>query len=289
MKPAPFIYERPTSIEAALALLADGQYDTKILAGGQSLVPMMNFRVARPERLIDINALRNLDYIRREDDELVIGALVRHAEVKNAAVVRLCAPIIIAAYDRVAHGPVRNRGTLAGNLCHADPASEMSCLMLALDATLVVRSIAGERRIPAAGFFKDVYQTALEPHEMLIEIRIPLDTGRRGWGFHEVSLRRGDFALACACALMTIAEGTIATVAIGVAGIANRALRLRNVESLLVGKLPSPVLFADVANAAADNVDLGDRQVPSDYRRHLVKILTRRALLDASVRAGNQR
>lgn len=286
MKPAPFIYERPNTVQAALGLLADGRFDTKILAGGQSLVPMMNFRLIQPERLVDINALPDLNYIRREDDELVLGALARHSDVKASALVRGSVPLIAAAYEWVAHGPVRNRGTLAGNLCHADPASEMPSLMLALGAKLVVRSAAHERHIDAEAFFKGVYTTAVEPTELLMEIRIPLVNEPRGWGFHEVSVRKGDFAFASVCALMTIDRSVISTVAIAAAGVCDRALRLRSVESALIGSAPTAASFVDAARTGLNDIEIaGDARASAEYRRNLVQVLTRRALVDASMRA----
>jgi carbon-monoxide dehydrogenase medium subunit len=286
VKPAPFVFEQPTTLQAALVLLGDGRNETKILAGGQSLVPMMNRRMARPERLIDINALRELDYIRREGEELAIGALTRHAQVKGSTLVRACAPIIPAAYEWVAHGPVRNRGTLAGNLCHADPSAEMPSVMLALNATFVVRSIGGQRRIGADAFFRGIHETALEHDEMLVEVRVPICSLRQGWGFHEVSLRKGDFAYGCACALMTVAGGVIASVAVGAAGIADRALRLSSVEAALVGREPSAARFVEAVKLATDKVEaLEDSRGQAEYRSDLIRILAKRALQDASDRA----
>ena len=189
MKPAAFAYERPSSIAAALDLLALDDIETRILAGGQSLVAMMNLRFARPARLIDINRLPDLNYIRREGDELAIGALARHADIKASALVAQCCPLMHIAYEWVAHGTVRNRGTLCGNLCHADPASEMPAVALAVGATMVLRSKSGERRVAAADFFQGLYSTATRSDEMLVEVRVPVAPAGQKAGFAEVSMR----------------------------------------------------------------------------------------------------
>ncbi|MEO1160645.1 MAG: FAD binding domain-containing protein, partial [Pseudomonadota bacterium] len=186
MKPAAFEYECPTDLKAVLAFLGAGT-DTRILAGGQSLVPMMNFRMATPERLIDINRLPDLDYIREEDGDIVIGALARHGDIKASKLVAEHLPLISEAYNWIAHAAVRNRGTLCGNLCHADPASEMPAVMQVLGASMVASKLSGSRHIAAKDFFNGTYETALEPDEMLTEVRIPKPGPAMGWGFEEVA------------------------------------------------------------------------------------------------------
>jgi aerobic carbon-monoxide dehydrogenase medium subunit len=214
MKPAAFAYERPSSVAAVLDLLAQDDDGTKIIAGGQSLVAMMNLRLARPGRLIDINRLPELDYIRRDGDEIAIGALVRHADVKASPLIAQACPLMHIGYEWVAHGAVRNRGTLCGNLCHADPASEMPAVALAVGATMVMRSKRGERRIAAADFFQGLYTTAVRADEMLIEVRVPVAPAGQKAGFAEVSMRKGDFAWALAAVLLTVADGKITQVEI---------------------------------------------------------------------------
>lgn len=214
MKPAPFDYARPTSIGAALQLLSERSPAAKILAGGQSLVPMMNFRVVRPDRLIDINRISELDYLRVEGSDLVIGALCRHTTLKESDILKQACPMMRAAYEWVAHGPVRNRGTLCGNLCHADPASEMPAVVLAADAVMVLQSSKTKRTVPAGQFFIGQYETATADDEILVEVRIPVAPKSRGWGFHEVNVRKGDFAIVAAAATLQVATANVQAVSI---------------------------------------------------------------------------
>jgi aerobic carbon-monoxide dehydrogenase medium subunit len=282
MKPAPFEYERPASLDAVLALLASRRGQAKIIAGGQSLVPMMNFRVAQPELLVDINRVGGLDYQRVEGNELAIGALSRHATLAASEVVAKACPLMHAAYEWVAHGPVRNRGTLCGNLCHADPASEMPAVVQAVDATLVLRSSSGERKVAAAGFFVGLYETAVRADEMLVEVRIPVAPAGQGWGFHEVSVRKGDFAIVAACATLQIKAGAVSAAAIAVAGCGAHAQRLRGVEQTLVGRKPDATVLSEAAASAAAAVNPGsDMHGNAEYRRDLVRALVARALADA--------
>ena len=283
MKPAEFDYTRPADLNAVLALLAEGG-ETRILAGGQSLVPMMNLRLARPGRLVDINRLQGLDHIRLDGGHLVIGALARHADVMAAPLVARHAPLMHAAYEWVAHAAVRNRGTLCGNLCHADPASEMPAVMLACEATLVARSRSGERRISAADFFIGPFTTALRSDEMLVEVRVPVRATAEGHGFHEVSQRRGDFAWASVAVLMRCAGDRVQHVAIAVAGVDTCALRLHGVEAALIGAVADAAAFERAGTAAAAAVNPpNDVMTPAAYRRDLVRALVPRALADAAL------
>lgn len=289
MKPAHFDYARPRTLDEVLHLLASRPGDAKLIAGGQSLVPMMNFRFARPELLIDVNALTDLDYHRREGDALCIGALTRHVTLRDSALVRELCPLMAEAYRHVAHVAVRNRGTLCGNLCHADPASEMPAVMLATEATLVVQGLSGRRQVPAADFFQGVYATALEPDEMLVEVRIPVGQARLGHGFEEVSVRKGDYALTLVASLLGIRNGRIEMAAVALAGVADRAMRVPTLEAGLLGKMPSDALFANVGAAASlalipADVDHAD----AEYRRDLIRTLVPRALTRAAERAAFQ-
>jgi carbon-monoxide dehydrogenase medium subunit len=281
MKPAPFTYERPDSLSATIQLLSEHKSEAKVLAGGQSLVPMMNFRMARPEFLIDINRLKELDYHRVERSELVIGALARHAALRASAVVRDACPLMAEAYRHVAHGPIRNRGTLCGNLCHADPASEMPAVALAVNAAFVVRSTRGDRRVAAKDFFRGVYETAVEADELLVEVRIPVAKKGQGWSFQEVSIRKGDFALVGVAATVMVAGGKIESAALSVCGVGDRASRLSSVEKTLVGA-DCKQTFAGAAKAAASAVD-PQQDVNADpaYRRDLVRTLVIRTLAEA--------
>lgn len=287
MKPAPFTYNRPDSVDGVLALLAEHQSDAKILAGGQSLVPMMNFRMARPEQLVDINHLKDLNYHRVDGGELVIGALTRHTTLRESAVVKAALPLMSEAYLHVAHGPIRNRGTLCGNLCHADPASEMPAVALATDAVFVLRKKGGERRVAAKDFFKGIYETATQADEMLTEVRIPVAPKGQGWSFHEVSVRKGDFAMAGVGVTVTLSGGKIATVAIALCGIGDTALRLSSVEASLVGATPDAATFAKAAaDAAAAIKPQSDVNADPAYRRDLVQTLVAKALAEAAGRAA---
>jgi aerobic carbon-monoxide dehydrogenase medium subunit len=283
MKPAAFVYERPSSLAGVLALLAQGDEASKIIAGGQSLVPMMNLRIARPARLIDINTVPGLNYIRQEGNEIAIGALARHAEIKDSALVAQACPLMHKAYEWVAHTAVRNRGTLCGNLCHADPASEMPAVALAVGATMVLRSQLGERRVAAADFFKGIYSTVARTDEMLAEVRVPVAPAGQKAGFAEVSMRRGDFAWALAAVLMTVNSGKVSYVAIAVAGVGDKACRLPSVEAAITGHPANASTFAHAGELAQAAVNpYGDAAISAQYRKDLVRVLVARALAEAA-------
>lgn len=289
MKPASFEYFSPRTLDEAIVLLARHGEDAKILAGGQTLVPMMNLRFAQPRRIIDINRVPDLDYIRPEGDEIAIGALVRHNSIlESDDVGRLC-PLLTEAYGFVANPTVRNRGTLCGNLAHSDPASEMPALMLALDATLVVRSAGGARRVPAREFFIGLYTTAISPGELLIEVRVPVLSPNTGYAIEEMAVRKGDLALAGVVAIMTVANARIAKVSVAFFGVTDRAVRLPAIDAKLVGARPSDELFGAVGAAAATAIDISaDGESDLAYRRDLIRILTTRALSTALERAIKQ-
>lgn len=285
MKPSAFHYERPTDLQAALALLASGD-DTRVLAGGQSLVPMMNYRLAQPECLIDINRLSVLDYIREESDVITIGALARHAAIKSSDLINAHVPIIAEAYDWIAHAAVRNRGTLCGNLCHADAASEMPAIMQILEAEFVLSKVEISRVIAAGDFFLGMYETAIAADEMLTEVRIPKPAEKTGWGFEEVAMRRGDYAWCTVVAMLQIRDGKINAPRIALAGVNDCATRLGEAEAALAGQSPDPSLFAAVADAAANAARPGDSAAASaEYKRDLIRALLPRVLDQAVARA----
>jgi len=287
MKPAAFAYERPESLDAVLKLLSGRRGRAKIIAGGQSLVPMMNFRVLQPELLVDINRVPDLDYHRVEAGELRIGALCRHTTLRDSALVRQACPLMHEAYQWVAHGPVRNRGTLCGNLCHADPASEMPAVALAVDATMLLRNSTGERTVPADQFFRGVYETAAREDEMLVEVRVPLAPKGQGWGFHELSVRKGDFAIVAAAATLRLDGGKVSEAAIALAGCGSHALRPSQVEQTLIGRTPDDSVLAEVAAACAAAINpASDIHGTAEYRRDLARALVARALRDARGRCG---
>lgn len=284
MKPANFEYLRPASLQEALKLLDSDAGDVRVIAGGQSLVAMMNLRLARPDVLVDINHISELHYHTREGETLRIGALARHAELAASPLVSEMAPLMASAYKHVAHHTVRNRGTLAGNLCHADPASEMPAVILALDGELVLRSVRGERVVAAKDFFLGPYSTSMEAGELLVEIRVP--QRKTGYGFEEVSIRQGDFALTLVASTLSVQQGKIQAAAIAYAGVGAHAIRVPEVEQILIGQAPSEALFAKAAAAAASQIEPGsDTHADSEYRKDLIRTLTPRALQHAAATA----
>jgi carbon-monoxide dehydrogenase medium subunit len=285
MKPPPFEYLRPVDLGGVLAALAQDSEMTKVLAGGQSLIPMMNLRMVAPKRVVDINRVPGLNRIEIDGDRLVIGALARHTDVLASATVRQHAPLLIAAYRHVAHRPIRNRGTIGGNLAHADPASEVPAVMLALDAEMVLHSRSGERRVPAGGFFLGVFETAARADELLTEIRIPLAAASRRWGFEEMSQRQGDFALVAVAATFDVDGDRCADTHLSYAGVADHAVRVAAAEAALDGESPREAAFENAAAKAAETVNPPeDVHADASYRRDLVRALTRRALSAASSR-----
>jgi carbon-monoxide dehydrogenase medium subunit len=276
MKPAPFRYLAPAAIEEALELKRAEGDDAKFLAGGQSLVPAMNFRLAQPAALIDLNRLPGLDHVRAEGGGLRIGALARHRTIERDALVARHAPLLAEAAPHVAHPQIRNRGTLCGNLAHADPASEFPAVMLALGARMRARSSRGERWVDAGAFFKGVFTTALEPDEMLIEVELPPLAPRTGTCFLEVARRRGDYALVGAAAVVTL----------------DTAGKVASARVALCNAGETPVLVAVGDLEAAPDAVRRSIDPPSNvhataaFRRHLAGVLTRRALATALARAG---
>jgi carbon-monoxide dehydrogenase medium subunit len=286
MKPAPFRYVRAHSVDDAVAALARDS-EAKVLAGGQSLIAMMNVRAAKPECLVDINALSALDYIRVKDGGLAIGALTRHETVKSSPLVAEHCPLLAETYLWIAHRAVRNRGTYGGNLCHADPASENPAVALAVGATMVLKSAKGERTVPADDFFKGLYQTAARQDELLVEVRLPSRPKGQGWGFAEVSPRKGDFAMTAIAVTLELSGGTIKTARLAYTGIADRAIRLAAVEAAVIGKPATDETFAAAGETARKAIN-----PPSDFhadvamRRDLAATLTRRALAAAMSRCA---
>ncbi len=279
MKPAAFDYARPATLDAVLSLLADQSRETRVLAGGQSLVPMMNFRLARPEKLIDINRVTALDYIRQAGDNVAVGALARHADVMASPLVQAANPLVIEAYHWIAHHTIRARGTLCGNLCHADPASEMPAVMMAIGATMVVRSSTGERHIAADDFFTGTYSTALQAKEMLVEVQIPVRTPHESHGFAETNMRKGDYALCCVAVHAHVEGSVVKAIRIAAASVADRALRLSDVENALTGKSVTARDLARMGQLAASHPAItGDQRAPVSYKRDLLAINVARAI-----------
>lgn len=280
MKPAPFDYARPTSVEEAIALLDGGDDGAKILAGGQSLIPAMNFRLAQPSLLVDLADLDELTGIRSgADGGLWIGAMTRQRTVERSPLARDAAPLVVDAMSWVAHPQIRNRGTIGGSLAHADPAAELPAVMVALDATMVVRGADGARRVPARDFYRGLFTTALEPGELLVAVEVPPAPGGASCAFEEVARRHGDFALAgVAVALSRDDGGTVSGAAIALLGVEDVPV-LSDAGAELIGRPPRSKVIAAVADATAAALDPpGDIHATAEYRRHLAGVLTRRAL-----------
>lgn len=283
MKPASFDYIRPGSRAEIVAALAAHGDDGKILAGGQSLVAAMNFRLARPEVLVDINGTKELDYLRPSGDSLAIGALTRHAAFHKPVVPGPLGTLLAKVVRNIAHYPIRQRGTFTGSLAHADPASEWCLVATTLDAEMLIVNADGERRCRAGDFFKGTFTTAVGAQDLLAEVRLPLlDDGWRS-GFYEFSRRAGDFALAMSLAALKLEGGRITQARLGVGGVADRAIRLQTLESELTGKAPSRELFEDIASAARAAITPSeDIHASADYRSDLIRTVVLRALTEAA-------
>jgi carbon-monoxide dehydrogenase medium subunit len=283
MKPASFSYHAPTSTDEAVALLAElGPQDGRILAGGQSLVPMMAFRMARPAHLIDINGIAELAKLSVEGEVIRIGACVRHAAFDSDALTGSTGGLLREVVRNVAHYPIRTRGTFCGSVANADPASEWCCVVVALDGAVVLRSQRGTRRVPAAEFFRGVMATALQEDELVVAVDLPMLCEGTRTGFVEFSRRKGDFAVAMALAAYRLENGAIVEPRLAVGGAEPHARRLAEAEDVLRGRAPGTEVFAEAAAAAAAAVDpMEDINNTAAYRRGLVRTLAQRALENA--------
>lgn len=290
MKPAPFDYKAPGSLDEALELLAEHGDEAKLLAGGQSLVPMMNFRLAQPSLLIDCNGLRELDFIRRgADGDLRIGAMTRQRQLEREPLVERHAPLLFETIPFVAHPQIRNRGTVGGSLAHADPASELPVIALARRARLRLVRSAGERWLEARDFFVGLLATALEPDEMLAEIAVRPMPERTGWAFLEVARRHGDYAQVGVAALLSLAEdGTCSEARLVYLSVGETPMEAPRAAGLLGGQAPSDESFAAAADMAAQHeIDpAADIHATRAYKQHLARVLTVRALRRAAQRAA---
>lgn len=282
MKPAAFDYFAPESLTEALTLLRDVE-GAKVLAGGQSLVPAMNFRLTRPEALVDINRVPGLDGVSIEGDEARIGALTRHRAFEQPVIPGPLGRLTIDMAHHVGHLPIRVRGTFGGSLAHADPAAEWCLLARTLDATMVVQSTEQERRIPASKFFSTVFTSALEDGELLTEVRLPLVGSGHLVGFSEFSRRVGDFALVMIAVVVDVIDGTVNEARIGAGGVSDVPLRLSSAETALRGGRWEPTLWAEAAEAGRAEVEpFEDIHGSAEYRKDLVGALIQRACRQAT-------
>ncbi len=284
MKPASFEYYRPDSLDQALALLADRE-DAKPLAGGQSLIPAMNFRLSAPAALVDLNRLRELEGITALDAGIRIGALTRHVAIERSSLVRERAPLLAEAMPHIAHPQIRTRGTLGGSLAHADPAAELPAVMVALEATVILRGQGGERRVRAEDFFTGLFATALQPGELVVAVEIPPAPIRSGWAFEEFARRHGDYALVGVAVMVQLSDSRRCQRArIALLSVGEGPVLARGAMAALEGQ---PIDDQSIRTAAELGATI-DIEPPSDlhateaYRRQLARVLIRRALTRAT-------
>jgi carbon-monoxide dehydrogenase medium subunit len=284
MKPAPFHYHAPKTIEEAVAALAEvASDDGRVLAGGQSLVPIMAFRLARPAHLVDINGVADLSRLETAAGKLTIGACVRHTAFYDAVTEGPLGRLLSTVVQHIGHHPIRTRGTFCGSLAHADPASEWCLVAATLDAEIVATSRRGTRTMDARDFFAGIMTTALAEDELLTEVRLPILPSDTRFGFCEFSRRAGDFALAMALVTYRLKDGAIVEPRVGVGGAEPRPRRITEAEAALAGRPPGPEAFHAAADAAAAAIDpLEDVNTSADHRRDLIRTLTRRALESAA-------
>ena len=286
--PAPFEYERASSVDGAIAALKQRGPEARIIAGGHSLLPMMKLRLANPEHLIDINDLHELSYIREEGDELRIGALTRHVELLKSDLLAERFPAFRDAEQVIADPVVRNRGTIGGSLCQADAAEDLSAVCSALKGSAVIRGTQGERVVGLDEFHIGPYMTAVGDGEMLTEVRLPLRPGA-GSAHEKVERRAGDWAVAAASAALWIENGTIADAGVALSAVGPTTVHVSRAEELLRGKAPSEELFEQAGEISSEDcAPLPDGRGPVDYKRHLAGVLTKRALRRAAARAQHQ-
>jgi carbon-monoxide dehydrogenase medium subunit len=282
-----FCYHRPATVEEAVGLLAEYGSDAKVLAGGQSLVPLLALRLSHPEHLVDIGRIDGLAAVDDGPAGFTVGAAVRHADVELSPVTGRAAPLVAAAMPHIGHRAIRNRGTVCGSLAHADPAAELPAVALAADAEMVVRSAAGERTIPAADFFLGYLTSALDETELLTAVRFPSWPRSTGGSVAEVSRRHGDYALVGLAAVVGVGDGgRVERAALSFFGAGATPVRVTEAEQVLVGEHPDPAAFAEAADVVTKSIEPpGDNHATAAYRAHVAGVLTRRCLAEAAGRA----
>jgi len=281
MLPSRFEYHRPDSLEEALQLLAEHGDEAKVLAGGQSLIPVMKLRLAAPAHLIDIGRL-DMDSITEADGRLAIGALARHRDLERSDLLKARYPVMAAAAPLISDPIVRNLGTIGGSLCHADPAGDWGSVMLALEASVVLRSGRGEREMPISEFLQDTFTTALEPDEILTEVRVPQPAGSSGGTYLKMERKVGDFATVAAAIHLSLSDGTIERAGIGLTAVGTKNLRPTEAEASLAGAEPTEAAFAEAGRLAAEaSSPVTDVRGSAEYKRHIVDVYVRRGLATA--------
>jgi CO/xanthine dehydrogenase FAD-binding subunit len=289
MKPAAFDYVAPETIEAAVQALAAADGDGKVMAGGQSLIPLLNFRMTRPSVIVDLMRIPNLAFVKPSGDTVAIGALTRHADLEFSQAIAAKLPVMAAAMPHVAHLAIRNRGTIGGSLSHADPAAELPMLATFYGAVIKAQGPNGRREIPAEDFFVSALTNSLEADEIVFEIDFPVLKAHTGWAFEEVARRFGDFALACIAVSFELREGRIADARVAVMGVADTPRRLREAEDALRGAkrgAESAAWFAQTVRSCVSPSD--DIHVSAQYRKNLIGALAEKALLAAWARAAGE-
>jgi carbon-monoxide dehydrogenase medium subunit len=293
VKPAWFDYYAPRELDDALRILGDAGQEGRVLAGGQSLMPMLNLRILSPAVVVDINRIEALNRLHAEDDTLTVGALVRHADLLRSPDVRTGWPLLWEATAQVAHMAIRNRGTVCGSVSHNDPSAEHPSVLVTMDGTVMVAGLAGRRELPAEEFFTGMLSNALQPGEMVLALRYPRQPAGTGTAFVEFARRLGDFAIAGAAAMLTMRDGVCERARLTIVGMGEGPLRVRAVEEMLtartLGGKQSQDAFAEAAATVIAAVDPTDDVHASEfYRRHLAGVMAVQALESALARAGGQ-
>jgi carbon-monoxide dehydrogenase medium subunit len=283
MKPSPFAYHAPNTTDEAAEILGNDPEDSRLLAGGQSLVPMLNLRLVSVGNLVDLNCIPGLNHVRVEAGSVVIGALARQSDVEHSKEIRNALPVLSTAISNVAHSQIRNRGTVVGSLCHADPAAEIPAVWLALGGALTAQSTAGKRNIRPEDFFVSAFTTTLKPNEVVTEVRFDRTNGATGWSFEEVTKRPGDFALVGAVTRVTLdGGGSVSDARVVAFGVGSKPMRIPGSEEQLIGARASAVddklLDKAAAEVSATVNPTDDIHATGEYRRHVAGVLTRRGL-----------
>jgi aerobic carbon-monoxide dehydrogenase medium subunit len=290
MFPAAFDYRAPVSLDEALALLAERGDDAKVMAGGQSLIPLLRLRFAQPALVIDIGRLPSMAEIKRDDGHLRIGALVRHVDVEHSKELAKLLPLMVEAVHWIADPLVRNRGTVVGSVCHADPSGDWGSIMMALNAEVVARSTKGERVIPVDGFFEGPFTTTLRPDEVVIALRIPLPSGNAGGSYHKLERRVGDFATVAVSVQIELDGGKVKTAGIGLTSVGATNIKARKAEQALVGHELTDEVIAEAARLAAAAAEpKGDIRGSIEFKKDVVRVFVQRGLKTALARAKEAR
>ena len=286
MFPAAFDYRAPTSLDETLSLLAQHGDSAKVMAGGQSLIPLLKLRFTRPELVIDLGHVTGLDAVRRDDGHLAVGALVRHVDVERSKDVARAAPMMLEAAHWIADPLVRNRGTLVGSICHADPAGDWGSVMLAMKAEVVARSSSGERVIHADGFFKGPFETALKPDELVTGVRIPVGKGQGGGAYLKLERKVTDFATVAVAVHVHMDGGKFTNAGIGLTAVGATNIKAIDAERFLIGKDATDQVIAEAARLAAAAAEpKDDIRGSAEYKRDVVRVFVQRGLKTAAARA----